>query len=475
MAQDRLQDRLHDRLQVPPGDASILIVDDDSLIRYSLKEMLSLEGYPVKTAEDGDSALDLLEGKPCDVLLTDVSMPGLDGFGLLEAVKEKHPDTIVILMTAYGTIEDAVKGIRLGAYEYITKPLNDDEVKVSIERALEQKRLRLENLDLKRRLADKFEFANLIGSDHKMQKVLEVVSIASDTEATILINGPSGTGKSTIARAIHYHSHRRDKPLVEISCGALSENLLESELFGHVKGAFTGALGDKVGKFENARDGTVFLDEIDTLSLRLQVKLLRFLQDKKFEKVGSTETIESNLRVLAAANRDLRQCVADGEFRDDLYYRLNVVSVQLPLLKDRLGDLPMLIDHFIGKYNEINKKRVRGVSGEVMKRLLSHSWPGNIRELENTIERSVILCTGEYVTYDLLPDHLRETGDAGDPERPITLSAAVEAAERKAISAALRLFKGNRNKTADFLDINRTTLYQKMKKYGLLETSFKES
>ena len=454
-------------------DAQILVVDDDSLSRFSLKEMLSMEGYPVSTAEDGEAALDLLKNQPCDVLMTDVSMPGLDGFGLLNAVKEKYPDIIVILITAYGTIEDAVRGIRSGAYEYITKPLNDDEVKVSIERALEQRSLRLENLELKRKLAEKFEFGNLVSRSHRMQKILEVVAVAADTEATILINGASGTGKSTIARAIHYHSHRRDKPLVEISCGALSENLLESELFGHVKGAFTSALSDKVGKFENARDGTVFLDEVDTLSLRLQVKLLRFLQDKKFERVGSTDTIESNLRVLAAANRDLQQCVADGEFRDDLYYRLNVVSVNLPHLKDRLGDLPMLIDHFIEKYNERNRKKVRAVSDEVMKRLLSHSWPGNIRELENTIERAVILCAGEYVTYDVLPDYFHEVEESGDSNNLTTLSASVEGAEKKTISKTLEHFKGNRNRTADFLEINRTTLYQKMKKYGLLDLNFK--
>jgi len=460
--------------QIPLRNANILIVDDNSLSRYSLKEMLSLEGYPVQTAEDGDKALDLMKGQPFDVIMSDVSMPGLDGFDLLRIVKEKYPDTIIILITAYGTIEDAVKGIRLGAYEYITKPLNDDEVKVSIERALEQKRLLLENLELKRKLADKFEYANLIGCDNRMQKVLELMSLVADTEATILINGASGTGKSTIARAIHYHSHRKDKPLVEISCGALSENLLESELFGHVRGAFTGALSDKVGKLENAKDGTVFLDEIDTLTLRLQVKLLRFLQDKKFEKVGSTETIESNLRVIAAANRDLHKCVTDGEFRDDLYYRLNVVSINLPLLKDRLGDMPSLIEHFTEKYNKINNKKVRGMSEEVVKRLLSHSWPGNIRELENTLERAVILCTGEYITYDHLPDYLREAETTGDTDRLTSLGAAVEGAEKKAISNALRHFKGNRNKTADFLEINRTTLYQKMKKYDLLDINFKE-
>jgi DNA-binding NtrC family response regulator len=308
-------------------DARILIVDDDPLTRYSLKELLSLEGYPVSAAEDGEKALSMLGSSACDVIITDISMPGLNGFDLLKVVKEKHPESIVILITAYGTIEDAVSGIKQGAYEYITKPLNDDEVLMSIERALEQKNLRLENLELKKKLAEKFQFENLVSNDQQMQKTFDLISIIADTEATILINGASGTGKSTIARAIHYHSRRKNQPLMEISCGALSENLLESELFGHVKGAFTSASSDKVGRIEQAKEGTVFLDEIDTLSLRLQVKLLRFLQDKKFERVGSTETIQSNARVIAAANRDLERCVANGEFREDLFYRLNVVSI----------------------------------------------------------------------------------------------------------------------------------------------------
>lgn len=459
--------------ETTPKNEQILVVDDDTLTLYSLKEMLSLEGYPVGTAEDGDSALVVLQDKLYDVVITDISMSGLDGFGLLKAIKEKYPDTIVILITAYGTIEDAVRGIRLGAYEYITKPLNDEEVKMCIKRALEQKCLRLENLELKRKLVERFEFGNLIAGEHKMQKILEMVSIVADTEATILINGASGTGKSTMARAIHYNSSRSEKPLVEISCGALAENLLESELFGHLKGAFTGAFSDKVGKLEIAKDGTVFLDEIDTLSLRLQVKLLRFLQEKKFEKVGSTETIQSNLRVIAAANRDLEQCVATGEFREDLFYRLNVVSVCLPPLRERICDASLLVDHFVDKYNGINGKSVQGVSNEVMKRLLSHGWPGNVRELENAMERAVILCMGEFITIDHLPDYLRASGDNQSSDGLMPLQTAVEAAEKKAISRTLRHFKGNRNATADFLEINRTTLYQKMKKHGLLNLNFK--
>jgi DNA-binding NtrC family response regulator len=456
-------------------NAYILIVDDDPLVKYSLEELLSLEGYPVKSVYDAESALATLQSNPCDVLIADINLPGLDGFDLLTSVKDKYPDIIVILITGYGTIEDAVKGIKLGAYEYITKPLNDDEVKISIERAVEQKNLRLENLELKRKLADKFQFENLIGSHNEMQKIFQLVSIVADSEATILLNGASGTGKSTIARAIHYHSRRKGKPLVEISCGALSENLLESELFGHVKGAFTTALADKVGKVEKAEGGTVFLDEIDTLSLHLQVKLLRFLQDKKFERVGSTDTVQSNVRVIAAANRDLARCVEADEFREDLFYRLNVVSMRVPLLKDHLSDVPTLIDHFITKYNKINSKQVRGVSNEVMKRFLSWSWPGNIRELENAIERTIILCAGEHISFDLLPDYLRDGETVETSDGLVSLQVALDIAEKGAISKTLQHFKGNRNKTAEFLEVNRTTLYQKMKRHGLLDVNYKET
>lgn len=456
-------------------NAKILVVDDDPLTRYSLRELMSDEGYAVRTAEDGETALEMLHTDPCDIVITDVSMPGLSGFDLLKAITHKYPDIIVLLITAYGRIEDAVSGIKLGAYEYITKPLNDDEVKMSIERSLEQKHLRLENEELKRQLLEKFQFENLVGSDHQIQKIFDLISVVADTEATILINGASGTGKSTIARAIHYHSRRKDQPLVEISCGALSENLLESELFGHVKGSFTSALYDKTGKIEKAEEGTVFLDEIDTLSLGLQVKLLRFLQDKKFEKVGGTDVIKSNVRIIAAANCNLHESVANGEFREDLFYRLNVVSIQLPPLRDRFSDVPLLIEHFIEKYNKINSKQVQGVSDEVMKRLLSYEWPGNIRELENVIERSVIFCTDEHITFDLLPDLLRDSRSPKSFDGLAPLHTVVEAAEKNAISKVLQHFKGNRNKTADFLEINRTTLYQKMKKYNLLDLNFKEA
>jgi DNA-binding NtrC family response regulator len=453
-------------------NSRILIVDDDPITRFSLREMLTDEGYTVQTADDAEAALKILENGPCDLILADISMPGLSGFDLLKAVKHQYPGIIVMLITGFGSIEDAVSGMKMGAYDYLTKPLNDDRVKVTIERALEQKHLRLENLELKQKLADKFHFNSLVGDDARMQKIFDLLSIVADTEATILINGASGTGKSTLARAIHYHSRRKDLPLVEISCGALSENLLESELFGHIKGSFTSAVSDKAGKIEKAKDGTVFLDEIDTLSLRLQVKLLRFLQERKFERVGSNDTIHSNVRIIAAANQDLRQSVARGEFREDLFYRLNVVSIQLPSLADRLGDLPLFIEYFIEKYNKINSRKVRGVSGEVMERLLSYGWPGNVRELENAIERAVILCAGEYLTFDLLPDYLRETAFEKGSDGLVSLTAATEIATKNAIAKTLKYFRGNRNKTAEILGIDRTTLYKKMKRYGLLDENF---
>ncbi|RJP20689.1 MAG: sigma-54-dependent Fis family transcriptional regulator [Candidatus Abyssobacteria bacterium SURF_5] len=454
-------------------NAQIFIVDDDPLIRYSLRELLVREGFAVQAFEDGETALNFLEKQSCDLIFADINMPGLNGYDLLKSVKEHYGETAVILITAYGSIQGAVNGIKLGAFEYVTKPLNDEEVKLCIDRALEQKSLRLENLELKKQLSEKFGFRNLVGNDHQMQKIFQLISIVADTEATILIAGASGTGKSSIARAIHYHSRRKNQPLVEVSCGALSENLLESELFGHVKGAFTSAVADKIGKIEKAGEGTIFLDEIDTLTLGLQVKLLRFLQDKKFEKVGSAETIQSNVRVIAAANRDLDQCVAKGEFREDLFYRLNVVKIILPPLSERLGDVPALVEYFLDKYNRLNSRHIKGITPEVMKRLLSHSWPGNVRELENTIERAVILCAGDQITPEFLPDQIRTTSRMDSANRMVPLHLAVEDAEKRAIAKSLQHFKGNRNKTAEFLEINRTTLYQKMKKYGLLELTFK--
>jgi DNA-binding NtrC family response regulator len=452
------------------ANESILVVDDDPIIRKSLQEMLRLEGYQVETASDGTEALRRLEQSSIDVVLTDVKMPALGGFELLAKIKTFSPDTVVILITGYGSIEDAVNGIKAGAYEYITKPLNDDEIKLVIDRSLEHLRLRKENESLKRSLSLRFNFSNLLGRDTKMQKVFSLVETVAETEATVLIHGESGTGKTMVARCIHHNSPRTNAPLVEISCGALPENLLESELFGHVKGSFTGAVATKIGKFEAAKGGTVFLDEIDVLPLPLQVKLLRVLQDRKFEKIGSNETVTADVRVIAAANQDLEALVEAGNFRRDVYYRLNVVPVYLPPLRERVGDIPLLAEHFVQKYAERNHKDIAGISEEALEVMCSYGWGGNVRELENAIERAIILCKGRYLTSKDFP-FTSQGNKAKEPEavRLGSLKEELEVAEKGIIEAALKQNNWNRHKTAAMLDINRTTLYHKMKKYGWLQ------
>ena len=446
---------------------SILIVDDDPIIRKSLREMLRLEGYEVDAASDGGEALRKLEQSPFDVVLTDVKMPAVGGFELLSKIKSSSPDIVVILITGYGSIDEAVNGIKAGAYEYITKPLNDNEIRLVIDKSLEHQRLRKENESLRRRLGLRFNLNNLLGRDIKMQKVFSLIETVASTEATVLIHGESGTGKTMVARCIHYNSPRRNAPLVEISCGALPENLLESELFGHVKGSFTGAVATKIGKFEAAKGGTVFLDEIDALPLPLQVKLLRVLQDRKFEKVGSNETITADVRVIAAANQNLEGLVQEGTFRRDLYYRLNVVPVYLPLLRERVGDIALLAEHFVAKYAERNHKDIAGIAEDALDFMCHYSWPGNVRELENAIERAIILTKGRHLTVKDLPDALRDSKRTEhDVVRIGTLKEEMEAAEKKILEGALKQNEWNRHKTASMLDINRTTLYHKMKKHG---------
>jgi DNA-binding NtrC family response regulator len=446
---------------------NILIADDDPIIRKSLREMLRLEGYEVDTAADGSEALKKLGQSGVDVVITDVKMPAVGGFELLSKIKSFSPDTVVILMTGYGSIEDAVNGIKAGAYEYITKPLNDNEIKLVIDRSLEHLRLRKENDNLRRSLGLRFNLNNLLGRDVKMQKVFNLIETVAGTEATVLIHGESGTGKTMVARCIHHNSPRRNAPLVEISCGALPENLLESELFGHVKGSFTGAVATKAGKFEAAKGGTVFLDEVDVLPLLLQVKLLRVLQDRKFEKVGSNETLTADVRVIAAANQDLDALIEQGKFRRDLYYRLNVVPVYLPPLQERVGDIAIMAEHFMRKYAERNHKDVVGISQQAVERMCRYSWPGNVRELENAVERGIILCRGQHLTLEDFPDVIRDDTKAdGDVVNLGSLKEELEVAEKRIVEAALKQNNSNRHKTAAMLGINRTTLYHKMKKYG---------
>jgi DNA-binding NtrC family response regulator len=417
-----------------------------------------------------------LEAGRYNLVITDVSMPSSDGFELLRHVRSRHEEVVVIMITGYGTIESAVEAIKQGAYDYLTKPIIDDDVRMAIQRALQQQQLLAENRQLKQALSDRYSFDNIVGADLRLMKVFDLIEAVADSRSTVLITGESGTGKSLIAHAIHTRSPRRDKPFVEVSCGALPDTLLESELFGHVRGAFTHAVADKAGKFAVADGGTIFLDEISSASPQLQVKLLRVLQERRFEPVGSNETKEVDVRVILATNHDLWEEVRTGRFRKDLYYRINVVNVELPLLCERLGDIPLLAEHFLQKYLSSADKRIDGFSPEAMKLMQRYSWPGNVRELENCVERAVVLCRQALIGVGDLPPALTRLeaaaahgGPFSVPDESLGLKEALTVPERQIILSALRANNGNRQVTAEQLGINRTTLYKKMKKYGLME------
>lgn len=451
----------------------LLIVDDDSIIVESLSEFLRLEGYEVDGAESVRQALAFLEKNRYHVVITDVNMAESDGFDLLRIVKERYRDTVVIMITGYGTIDSAVEAIKLGAYDYLTKPIIDDEIRLVVERAVKQQALIKENQDLRRQLDLRYNLDNVIGHDYRMLKIFDLIESVADSTTTVLMQGESGTGKSLIARAIHHRSSRRDKPFVEVSCGALPETLLESELFGHVKGAFTNAVNDKDGKFRAADKGTIFLDEISASSPALQVKLLRVLQERQFEPVGSNQTHTADVRVILASNKDLASEVDAGTFRQDLYYRINVVTIQVPPLRERIGDIPLLSEYFLEKYCKQLGKEIRGISDEALELMQTYSWKGNVRELENCIERAVVLTKGRIITPEDLPSNIAEqdadaTASAGS-YRGMSLKQALEEPEKQIIRAALEANGWNRQATAEVLDINRTTLYKKMKRYGLEE------
>jgi len=450
------------------ADTRILVVDDDELILTSLSEFLRLEGYETETAASFQQASAHLAAETFDVAIADVSMPDVDGFELLKMVRNRYPDTAVIMITGYGTIESAVEAIKRGAFDYLTKPIIDDEIKLVIERALQQQHLMAENRALRTQLGERYSLGNIIGHDPKMLRVFDIIEAVADTPTTVLITGESGTGKSLVARAIHQRSNRQANPFVEVACGALPETLLESELFGHVRGAFTGAVGDKAGKFTQADGGTIFLDEISTATPAFQVKLLRVLQDFEFEPVGGTKTRHVDVRCILATNQDLEAEVRKGTFRQDLYYRVNVVTVHLPPLRERLGDIPLLAEHFLQRHCERTGRNVVGFTEETMRRLQVYTWPGNVRQLENILERAVILTKHATVMPDDLPDDMRAVGPGDDGEAQILpLKQALEKPERAIIERTLHAFHGNRQATANALDINRTTLYKKMKRYGI--------
>ena len=446
----------------------ILVVDDDEIILTSLSEFLRLEGYGVETASSFQEASAHLGAGAFRVVIADVSMPDVDGFELLKMIRNRYPDTAVIMITGYGTIESAVEAIKRGAFDYLTKPIIDDEIKLTIERALKQQMLMEENRSLRNQLAERYSLGNIIGHDGKMLRVFDVIEAVADTPTTVLITGESGTGKSMVARAIHQHSNRRDKPFVEVACGALPETLLESELFGHVRGAFTGAISDKAGKFKQADGGTVFLDEISTATPALQVKLLRVLQDFDFEAVGGSKTQRVDVRCLLATNEDLDEAVRRGDFRQDLYYRVNVVVIHLPPLRQRIADIPLLAEHFLDDYCRRTERKILGFQDDAMRLLQGCAWPGNVRQLENVIERAVILTKNATLAVDDLPEEMRTAGaGAGGDGQMLPLKRALEAPEREIILRALHTFGGSRQATAQALGINRTTLYKKMKRFSI--------
>jgi DNA-binding NtrC family response regulator len=451
------------------NNGSLLLVDDDRQVLDSMADWLREQGYDVTEASGRDEAFQQLENRTFDLVLADIRLQDGDGFEVLAHCRDNYPATTVILLTGYGTVETGVEAIRAGAFDLLTKPLIDEELLMSINRALSQRQVIEENKNLREQLDLRFGMENIIGHDHRMLKIYDMIDSIADTKATVLITGESGTGKSLIARAIHRRSGRREGAFVEIACGALPEALLESELFGHVAGAFTGAAGDKVGKFLQADGGTIFLDEIGTASPSMQVKLLRVLQEFEFEQVGGTKTFHVDSRVVLATNEELSQAVAEGRFRQDLYYRVNVINIELPSLRERISDIPLLAQHFLESVCEESGRSMEGFSDDALAALQQYPWPGNVRELQNVIERAVLLGKGPQITPADFPSSLATGAPVAVQAAAggVPLKNALDAPERQIILDALQSNSWNRNATSKALGINRTTLYKKMKKLGL--------
>jgi DNA-binding NtrC family response regulator len=454
-----------------PHPIRLLVVDDEKNQRELLQGFLQKKGYAVQSAEGGEAALEWLKENGCEVVFTDHKMPGMDGATLLQEIKKRHPETVVVLMTAYGTVEKAVEAMKMGAYDYLTKPIDLDELLILLGRIESSLLLTWEVRQLRQELKEKFSFEGLITHSPRMEDVLSLVARVAPSQSTVLIRGESGTGKGLLARIIHYHSPRSSGPLLTLNCAAIPENLLESELFGHEKGAFTGAISQHQGKFEQAQGGTLFLDEIGDLSPVLQSKLLRVVQERTFERVGGSKTIEADVRLISATHQDLEQLIRENRFREDLYYRLNVVTLFLPPLRERKEDIPILLDHFLKKFGQVNGKEQIEVSREARDLLLRHDYPGNIRELENLVERAVVLARNNLITSREIPFHLKDGQEESETPPPLSsdlpLTEQLDALEKFLIRQALKETEGVQTRAAEKLGISERVLRYKLKKYGL--------
>ena len=443
----------------------ILVVDDEKNIREGLGKVLELDGYKVSLAADGQAAAELLGRGDIDLVITDLKMPKLSGEELLRRTSSEHPNLPVIILTGHGTIENAVQAMKEGAYDYLTKPVNMDRLSLLVQRALSNRELMREYRILQEELHKRHQFSNIIGKSESMKRIFEVVRQVSPSKASVLITGESGSGKEMIADAVHYNSPRKDKPLIKVHCAALSESLLESELFGHERGAFTGAVARKRGRFELAHMGTIFLDEIGDISQSVQIKLLRVLQDKQFERVGGEETIEADVRIIAATNRDLKEAIAQGTFREDLFYRLNVVNIHIPPLRERREDIPLLVAVFLKEFALENDRKIEALEPKARMILYNYSWPGNVRELRNCIESSVVMSKSSIITVDDLPPHIR--GDSEANVIRLSTGMSLADAEKEIIRSTVAAQKGNKSRAAEVLGIGRKTLHRKLQEYGL--------
>ena len=461
----------------PRDDVKILVVDDEIYMRDIVRRALEDSGFAVEEAADGNAAIQMIRRYPYDVIVTDLRLPGIPGEKILEEAVSIFPEAIVIIMTGFGNIQTAVEAIRRGAYDYLPKPFQLDELVMRVEKGLQERKLKSENTMLRSELHEKYQYSSLVGNSSAMQQIYRMVALVADKTSTLLVTGETGTGKELVARAIHYNGPRRNQPLVCVNCGAIPGNLLEDELFGHVKGAFTGAHQHRVGRFEQANHGTLFLDEVGTMPLDLQVKLLRVLQEREFQKVGGTTTIKVDVRIIAATNVDISERVKRGEFREDLYYRLNVIPIHIPSLRQRREDIPPLVTHFVRKFCSEQQQVLKQVSQQAMKHLVAFDWPGNVRQIENAVEMAVAL-SGDRLLLDLADFPMVEHTTPGElvpqnidiPEDGLDFNNVVSELERRLILSSLEVTGGNKKRAASLLRLKRTTFVEKMKRMGMEST-----